>query len=73
MDAVALDKLLAYARDRLSQSQEIEHSREPLEREDRLNGLTHLMDLLRDCPRDQALEIVLRHMVHSGARGALVA
>jgi LacI family transcriptional regulator len=73
MGAAALDTLLDYARDRLSQVQEIAYSRERLEREDRLNGLTYLMDLLRDCPRDQALEIALRHMVHSGAHGALAA
>jgi LacI family transcriptional regulator, galactose operon repressor len=71
--AFVLDRLLEYARDRLSHFQEIEYSRERMEREDRLNGLTYLMDLLRDCPRDQALEIALRHMVHSGAHGALVA
>src|SRR5262249_30052226 len=71
--AAALDPLFEYARDRLSLYQELEHSRDRMEREDRLNGLTYLMDLLRDCPRDQALEIALRHMVHSGARGALVA
>jgi LacI family transcriptional regulator len=70
---VALDPLLEYARDRLSQVQEIDYSRERLEREDRLNGLTYLMDVLRDCPREQALEIALRHMVHSGAHGALAA
>jgi DNA-binding LacI/PurR family transcriptional regulator len=72
-DVAVLDERLEYARERLSHDQETEHSRERLEREDRLNGLTYLMDLLRDCPRDQALEIALRHMVHSGARGALVA
>src|SRR6185503_18165318 len=65
--AHTLDALLEYARDRLSQAQEIAYSRERMEREDRLNGLTYLIDLLRDCPRDQALEIALRHMVHSGA------
>jgi LacI family transcriptional regulator len=73
LDSLALDRLLEYGRDRISQLQEIAYSRERVEREDRLNGLTYLMDLLRDRPRDQALEIAMRHMVDSGARGALVA
>jgi DNA-binding LacI/PurR family transcriptional regulator len=72
-EVAELNRLIDLARDRLSQDQEFEHSRERMEREDRLNGLTYLMDLLRDCPREQALEIALRHMVHSGSRGALVA
>lgn len=72
-DPAMLDDLISQAKDRFIQTQEARYSRERLEREDRLNALTYLIDLLREYHQDEALEIAMRHLVHSGAHSALTA
>lgn len=72
-DPNALDALINRAKDCFIQSQEARHSRERLEREDRLNALTYLIDLLRQYQEEQIIEIAMRHLVHSGAHSALTA
>ncbi|HMO56601.1 MAG TPA: SpoIIE family protein phosphatase [Roseiflexaceae bacterium] len=68
-----IDALHTTAKDRLSLANEHEAQRLQTAREDRMNMIAYLIDLLRARSSDEALETVLQVIVLSGARRSLAA
>jgi DNA-binding LacI/PurR family transcriptional regulator len=71
VNAARVEALHATARDRLSLANERYAQRIRLDRDDRMNIITYLIDMLRERPAEQALDIVLQAIVRSGARRAI--
>jgi DNA-binding LacI/PurR family transcriptional regulator len=67
------EALAAAATERLLRLRERAHSRERLEREDRLMALTYLVEMIRAHPQDQAQAIALRFLIDQGAYSAMSA
>jgi DNA-binding LacI/PurR family transcriptional regulator len=65
--------LAAEGTELLLRLREREHSRERLEREDRLMALTYLVEMIRAHPQEQAQAIALRFLIDNGAHSAMSA